>query len=172
MSHLFGFPSGLSGGSKETEYLTNWNTDQTTNYTSNWSVSFQTNWSAGVWTSLDPTGAAYAQYYTGTGNNDATLGVWASGQQWNMSGNVYPQLSQIFSGVTLNGGLLVRATSPYTAWGSHNGYPNGYNKSYYFYVQRFDNNNYSQQTSRGTSRSTSKITSVSTDRTTSHITYG
>lgn len=39
MSNLFGFPSGLSGGSKETEYTTNFNTSHTTAYTTNWNTS-------------------------------------------------------------------------------------------------------------------------------------
>jgi len=46
MSQLFGFPSGLSGGSKETEYNTSWDTIRNTNYTSYFNTSRNTSWTA------------------------------------------------------------------------------------------------------------------------------
>jgi len=71
MSQLFGFPSGLSGGSKETEYTTNWNTNRTTNYTTNWTYSYNTSWSASSWNSVPDSAPSsshvgwvgYAQYH-------------------------------------------------------------------------------------------------------------
>lgn len=42
MSQLFGFPSGLAGGSKETVYTTSQNTSRTTNYTTNYSTGWTT----------------------------------------------------------------------------------------------------------------------------------
>jgi hypothetical protein len=44
MSNLFGFPSGLSGGSKETEYSTNYNTSHVTNYNTNWNTNRSTDY--------------------------------------------------------------------------------------------------------------------------------
>ena len=42
MSNLFGFPSGLNGGSKETEYATNYNTSHVTNYNTTWNTNHTT----------------------------------------------------------------------------------------------------------------------------------
>lgn len=39
---LFGFPSGLSGGSKETEYLTDWQTNKSTTFTTSHSTDYPT----------------------------------------------------------------------------------------------------------------------------------
>lgn len=44
MSNLFGFPSGLSGGSKETSYLTNYNTSHVTNYNTTWNTNRSTDY--------------------------------------------------------------------------------------------------------------------------------
>lgn len=49
MSQLFGFPSGLSGGSKETEYTTNFNTNHSTSYPTNYNTSWNTSWSNSNW---------------------------------------------------------------------------------------------------------------------------
>lgn len=178
MSQLFGFPSGLSGGSTETEYTTNRDTDQTTDFITNWTTSFNTSWTDGVWQNKEAP-SSYASYYTGTGNNDTRLYVRLDNglKWWEKEGMYMGPIDQIFDGVICtdrygNGGVLARATSPYTAWGSHDGWPYGWAKGYHFYVQVFSSSDYSQQTSIGTSRSTSKITIYSTDYTTAHITYG
>lgn len=92
MSSLFGFPAGLSGGSKETSYNTSFLTDKTTNYntsfptshstlygtnhttnvTTNWNTSYNTTYSTSRSTSED----VYA-WYPHTGSH-----TWNAGNSW------------------------------------------------------------------------------------------
>ena len=85
MSNLFGFPSGLSGGSKETEYTTNYDTSRTTNYNTDWDTDRSTDKNTAKDTNHVTTGV---NTYWSTGYSELTgaqyTGPWYHGtmEKW------------------------------------------------------------------------------------------
>ena len=85
MSQLFGFPSGLSGGSKETEYNTSFLTAETTNFNTLYSTSRGSSHSTDVTTNFSTsrsTSRATDQYTSWPVNNYVILDNWHS-SNWN-----------------------------------------------------------------------------------------
>ena len=71
---LFGFPSGLAGGSKETEYLTDWQTNKSTTFTTSRSTDYPTYRSTSQETTY--TQQSYNVLYAmGTGLGNINTGV-------------------------------------------------------------------------------------------------
>jgi len=108
MSQLFGFPSGLSGGSKETTYNTDRSTIVNTNYNSQFTSYFNTNAPASRSTSHVTTGNQHLVRYNGT------LHEWDSG------GNLIPLDWPSFGETT--GGFVYwwRPNYYYGSWGGGN----------------------------------------------------
>jgi hypothetical protein len=200
MSQLFGFPSGLSGGSKETEYTTNFNTNHSTSYPTNYNTSWNTSWSASSWsprphsaTNGNEGYTGYVQYFTGSTPNNGFVGIWVlhytswqnivhykwhtgnSGDRAVLEGAVL----QIMSGITVPnmhgaGSVYAKAGSPIDGWGAHpsgQGFPHNYQSIGSVKSYYWHVEVYqSTSHSHNTSRGTSKTTSKTTTYSTGQTT--